>query len=196
MKVNRHGQAAILSDVHYSKIRRHLKSDTHKLFFDIARWTGERWGAIAQLRVSDVYADPVLSLPHEQITFRASTRKAAPNGDRNTRQVPIHPQLQDILLAYNPSIQPGAYLFPSPHAERPITFSAADKWFRAAVTQAGLKHKGFSTHSTRRTLITNLSQKGIGLKVMQAVTGHRDVKSLLRYIEVSPQQVREAIAVL
>jgi integrase/recombinase XerD len=196
MKSNRHGQAAILSDVDYTKIRRHLKSDTHKLFFDIAKWTGERWGAIAQLQVGDVYSDPVLSLPHEQITFRASTRKASPKGERSTRQVPVHPQLRDVLMAYNPAIQPSAYLFPSPLGEQPITFSAADKWFRAAVAQAGLRHKGFSTHSTRRTLITNLSQKGIGLKVIQAVTGHRDLKSLLRYIEVSPEQVKEAIAVL
>lgn len=196
MKNNRHGQAAILSDTDYAKIRRQLKSDTHQLFFDIARWTGERWGAIAQLQVGDVYADPVLSLPHECITFRASTRKASPNGQRDTRQVPVHPTLRELLLAFNPPIQGSAWLFPSPMGEQSISFSAADKWFRAAVGNAGLAHKGFSTHSTRRTLITRLAQRGTDLKVVQAITGHRDLKALLRYVEIDSNQVRAAIEAL
>jgi integrase/recombinase XerD len=194
MKNNRHGQAAILSHSDAAKIRKQLKSDSHKLFFDIARYTGERWGAIAQLQVGDVYADPVLCLPHEQITFRASTRKASPTGKRHTRQVPIHPELRDLLMAHNPPIQGSAWLFPSPTADRPITFSAADKWLRAAVRGAGLEGKGISTHSTRRTLITRLANKGTAIRVIQAITGHADIKVLSRYIEVTPDQVREALA--
>jgi len=45
-KVSRHGQAAILSDADYSRIRKHLKHKQHRLVWDIARFTGERWGAI------------------------------------------------------------------------------------------------------------------------------------------------------
>ncbi|MCU0525166.1 MAG: site-specific integrase [Elainella sp. Prado103] len=194
MKNNRHGQAAIMTDRDRSLIRRQLNNDSHKLFFDIACWTGERWGAIAQLQVGDVYADPVLSVPHEQITFRRATRKASPNGERFTRQVWIHPHLQDSLLAYNPTLKGSDWLFPSPLGNRPISFSACDKWFRTAVLEAGLDHKGFSTHSTRRTLITKLSEQGTDWKVIQAITGHRDIKTLARYIEVDTKRVSAALS--
>lgn len=196
MKVNRHGQAAILSPSDTAKIRRQLSNDAHRLFFDIARFTGERWGAIAQLQVGDVYADPVLCLPHEVITFRAATRKADPSGKRATRQVPIHPDLRDLLLAYTPPLEGSAWLFPSPASEGPVSFSAADKWLRAAIRGAGLEGKGFSTHSTRRTLITRLANNGVAIRVIQAITGHRDLKTLARYIEVTPDQISAALGAL
>jgi integrase/recombinase XerD len=196
VKNNRFGQAAILSEQDAAKIRRALRNDTHKLFWDIARYTGERWGSIAQLKVGDVYANPVLSIPHPEITFRASTRKASPTGERYTRQVPVHPNLREALLNYNPAIQPSAWLFPSPDHDRPISFSACDKWLRAAVVRAGLSSKGISTHSTRRTLITRLANQGTAIRVIQAITGHADLKALQRYIEVTPDQVKAAIGVL
>jgi integrase/recombinase XerD len=196
VKNNRHGQSAILSNVDYLKIHRQLKSNSHRLFFDIARYTGERWGAIAQLQVGDVYADPLLSLPHEVITFRASTRKASPTGERVTRQVPIHIELQQILMLYNPPMQGSAWLFPSTDANKSISFSAADKWLRAAVAAAGLGHRGISTHSTRRTLITRLSEASVDVKTIQAITGHRDIKALMRYVEVSPDRVRAAMSLI
>lgn len=196
VKVDRHGQAAILSAGDIAKIRKQLTNDSHRLFFDIARYTGERWGAIAQLQVGDVYADPVLSIPHSEITFRAATRKADPSGKRQTRQVPIHPDLRELLLGFNPPIQGSRYLFPSPAAEKPISFSAADKWFRAAIRGAGLESKGISTHSTRRTLITRLANNGTAIRVIQAVTGHRDLKALARYIEVTPDQISAALGAL
>lgn len=195
-KNNRHGQSTILSDGEYAKIRKQLKSESHRLFFDIARWTGERWGAITQLQIEDVYADPAIREPHHYITFRASTRKAAPDGSRTTRQVPIHPQLKESLLLYRSPFNESIWLFPSNEADRPITFSAADKWLRAAVDAAGLSKRGISTHSTRRTFITRLSGLGTDIKIIQALTGHKDVKALIRYIEVSDNQISNALAAL
>lgn len=194
-KNNRHGQAAILSEVDYAKIRKQLNSDSHKLFWDIARFTGERWGAIAQLQVSDVYRDPLRSIPHEYITFRASTRKASPTGERHTRQVPVHPTLRDILRAYRAPAT-SVWLFPSTATTAHITQGACDEWLRRAIVKAGLDAKGISTHSTRRSFITQLAERGIDIKTIQRLTGHRDVRCLLGYVEVSEQRLRMAIATL
>nr|MCC5640549.1 site-specific integrase [Nostoc sp. CHAB 5844] len=92
MKNNRNGQAAILTETDYSKIRRHIKSQKYKLLFDLAWYTGERWGALVQLSVEDVYNSD--GTPREYINFRARTRKASPDGKRKTRQVPVHPVLR------------------------------------------------------------------------------------------------------
>lgn len=193
MKNSRHGQAAILSSADYQKIRKSLRSKKYKLLIDIAWYTGERWGAVCQLRIGDVYDEG--GKVRSCITFRASTRKASPDGKRQTRTVPVHPQLEELLAAY--TLPNGEWLFESRVSPgQPITLRAADLMFRGAVEVAGLGHKGISTHSTRRTFITRLWQSGVDLHTIQLLTGHSDTKSLVRYIEADPERIKKAICVL
>lgn len=194
MKIDRHGQAAIIPDADYTKIRKVLRSKKYKLLLDIARYTGERWGAIVQLGLNDIWDEKWQVRSH--ITFRARTRKANSKGVRLTRQVPVHPQLHELLEAYRPMDASG-WLFPSRvNLSEHIGLRAADSMFRGAVTQAGLGHKGYSTHSTRRTFITRLYEKGADIHTIQLTTGHQDLKSLVRYIEADPNRVKNAIALL
>lgn len=194
MKVNGHGQAAIISDADYQKIRKSTTDKKYRLLLDIARYTGERWGALVQLGINDVYDENWH--PRSTITFRAQTRKAAPSGKRTTRQVPIHPQLMELLEGYRPENASG-WLFPSRiDYSSHITLRAADLMFRAAVEASSLGHKGYSTHSTRRTFITRLWEQGVDLHTIQLLTGHSDTKSLVRYIEADPERIKKAIALL
>lgn len=196
MKNCRHGQAALLTESDFAKIRRQIKNPEYRLIWDIARWTGERWGAILQLNIEDVYSDPGRSRPHEDINFRARTRKASPSGKRRTRQVPVHSILREILEAYKPIATRGL-LFPSPRfPDKPLTLRSADWVLRQAVGKAGLEHKGISTHSTRVSFITNLHRNGISAPKIQQLTGHQDLKVLSRYIVVTPDEARAAISVL
>lgn len=194
MKIDRYGQSAIISDVDYQKIRKVIRSKKYKLLLDIARYTGERWGAIVQLGLNDIWDEKwqVRSF----ITFRALTRKANSKGVRLTRQVPVHPQLYELLEAYRPMDVSG-WLFPSRiNLSEHIGLRAADSMFRGAVEKAGLENKGYSTHSTRRTFITRLYEKGVDIHTIQLITGHQDLKSLVRYIESDPNRVKSALAVL
>lgn len=198
MKVDRHGQAAIISDADYIKIRRSITSQLsgrkYRLLLDIARYTGERWGALCQLRVEDVFDE--LGQPRSHIVFRARTRKASPDGKKRTRTVPVHPHLQEILEGYQPPTG-SEWLFESrTRPGMPITLRAADLFFRGTVERAGLGHKGYSTHSTRRTFITRLWERGVDLHTIQLTTGHQDLKSLVRYIEADPDRVSKALALL
>jgi len=56
--------------------------------------------------------------------------------------------------------------------------------------------EGASTHSFRRTALTQMSNAGIPLRVIQEISGHRNLEQLQRYLEVQPDQVRGAIASL
>ena len=67
-KNNRSGKAATLTNSDYSKIRRNIKTAKYRLLLDLAWYTGERWGALIQLRVSDVYNSD--GSPRDVITFR------------------------------------------------------------------------------------------------------------------------------
>lgn len=193
-KRNRHGQGAVLSEADSLKIRRHLRENpVHCLIWDIARWTGERWGAIMQLKIEDVYRDAARSIPHDYVTFRAQVRKAT-NGKRYTRQVPVHDTLREILEAYRPPMT--GYLFPGSKPGKHLTLRAADLALRAAISKTELESKGYCTHSTRITFITNLHNCGISPRVIQQLTGHHDLKVLSRYIIVTEEQAKAAIAVL
>ena len=50
-----------------------------------------------------------------------------------------------------------------------------------------------TTHSYRRTQLTELHKKGVPLKVVQSLSGHRSLDTLSRYLEVSDQDKREAV---
>jgi integrase/recombinase XerD len=189
-KNNRNGQAAILSNEDYSKIRKNLKNLKHKLIWDVAKFTGERWGAILKLQVSDVWDDK--GRVRSEITFRACTRKASTDGTRKTRQVPVNPTLREILSAYKP---PGSGLLFGWNGKS-ISLQRADFVLRRAIARAGLDGKGISTHSTRRTFITRLHQAGIDIYTIQEITGHQDLKALGKYIDISADKIKNAIAVL
>lgn len=193
MKNNRNGQSAVITDTDYSKIRKQIKSRKYKLLLDLAWYTGERWGALVQLRVEDVFDDR--GSPREFINFRASTRKATPDGKRKTRQVPIHLTLKEALTGYKPESN-SIWLFPDREGNRPITLRWADMILRSAVDKAGLSAKGISSHTTRRSFITNLYSNGVDIYTIQQITGHQDLKSLARYIEIDVDRIKGAIATL
>ena len=189
-KNNRHGKAEVLTEEYREKIKQHLPTARDRLLFAIAEYTGERWGAIVQLQVRYVYADPSRSLPLEQITFPARNRK----GKRDTRQVPVHPSLKELLMAHKPPAS--GWLFPSSqNPENHLPFSTADKMFRQTLFKAGLQDKGISLHSTRHTFVTQISQQ-FDIHVVQQLTGHRSLSVLAGYIKADPDLLKQAIACL
>jgi integrase/recombinase XerD len=195
MKSKRRGKAAIFNEREIRKIRA-VFSHKHRAIFEIALYTGERMGAIVQLKVEDVYRDLINGIPHDEITFDARTRKAC-QGIRNTRQVLIHPDLKSFLASYKPP--ENGYLFPGgcrladTETEHHLTYRAVDRYWRQQFLKLGLDHRGFSTHSTRRWLITQLVNNGVNLKTVQAITGHKSVNVLLGYVEGNEEVIKGAL---
>ncbi len=190
MKNNRNGKAAILKPQEYASIRKAIKSEKYKLLLDIAWFTGERWGAIIQLEILDIYDED--GKVRDFITFKAETRKASPDGKRKTRQVPTHDTLREILINYKVT-QENKFLFPNRLGNKPMGFRYADRVLRTAVEKVGLSSKGISTHSTRRSFITLLWEKGVDLKTIKSITGHQSFEVLEGYIQDNPQRTRSAI---
>jgi integrase/recombinase XerD len=193
MKSNRYGQSSVISDSDYLKIRNGFRSKKYRLLLDLAWYTGERWGAIVQLRFEDIFQPN--GKTNDFITFRAITRKASPDGKRQTRQVPLHANLRDSLVEAEFS-KDCNWLFPNQSGESHINLRLADKLLRAALIRSGLESKGISTHSTRRSFITHLHEKGVDIYTIQRITGHKDLKALSRYVEISPDRIKGAIALL
>lgn len=70
----------------------------------------------------------------------------------------------------------------------------ADKILKAAFKKIGLE--GVSTHLFRRTALTVMSSAGIPLCIIQELSGHNNLGTLQRYLEVTSKQKRRAVAAI
>ncbi len=53
-----------------------------------------------------------------------------------------------------------------------------------------------SSHSGRRTYITRLANKGVGVRLLAELAGHSHISTTQRYIDVNVEQLKEAVELL
>jgi integrase/recombinase XerD len=188
VKLNRFGQATPLTHRTYQLISNQFLTSSHKLFWALAWYTGERPETILSMLVDHAYSNPAKNLPRTTILFPAVNRK----GKTDTREVPCHQSLELVLKNYDaPST---GWLFPSLYRDdRHLSRQAMDRALRRALKKAGLADQGFSLYSPRRGFITRLDELGYSMRMIQAITGHRSLAALGKYIEVSDEKKRSVI---
>ena len=181
MKVAGNGQGKILTPEELRLLfAEGFNSPRDRALFGICLFTG--------CRVSEALALQTTDIKGQILTFRKSTTK----GKLKTRVVDIQPGLAALLAEHQPKT--GA-LFPGIRGlTEHLTRFTADKLLRAACARVGLV--GVSTHSFRRTALTMMSSANIPLRHIQEISGHSDLGTLQRYLEVSPEQRRQAAAVI
>lgn len=191
-KNNRSGKAAILTRKQFAKLQASVTMDSWKLFYEVLWHTGERYGAVRQLKIADVFDGQ--GNPLEFITFQAMTRKRAAGRAARTRQVWVNETLQQVLIRFE--LPTGDYLFPGALGDSPISASACDKQFRVYANAAGLRGTGHSLHSFRHSFITRAAENGISLATIQQLTGHKDIRSLAGYVQTSLTVIQNAMAAI
>jgi integrase/recombinase XerD len=189
MKNNRKGQAAIWTTQLIKQMRSRLKSPTQRLIFEISLYTGERMGAICQLRVVDVYDQNGKILG--TITFAGSSRKATKHGLAATRQVAVHPDL--IYYLENFQHQSEGYLFPTNSRAGHISYNAVDCYWRQILGELGVS--GYSTHSSRRWVINQLRKAGVSIVTIAETMG-MSISTVRHYLDNNPVDCARAIATL
>ncbi len=182
MKVAGNGQGKILTSDELRRLfNEGFVSPRERVLFGICLFCGCRVSEALALWTTDIKGDT--------LTFRKSTTK----GKLKTRVVDIQPGLAALLCEYQP-VKPGP-LFPGMRGRsETLTRFMADKLLKAACERVGLV--GVSTHSFRRTALTQMSSAGIPLRHIQEISGHNDLGTLQRYLEVTPEQRRRAVAAI
>jgi integrase/recombinase XerD len=184
MKIDRHGQAKILTQSEIQLLfSQGLQSDRDRALFGICLFTACRIREACTLRTADAYDAQGRVLPVLII------RKGNTKGKLATRTIPIIDDLRRLLTNYHPGWKE-VYLFPGRFGSH-IDPDSADKILRKATRRVGLI--GVSSHSFRRTALTQMSDNGTPLRVIQEVSGHRNLEQLQAYIEVRDEQVLGAV---
>lgn len=153
---------------------------------------GMRVGEIAALRLCDVVASD--GTIRDQINLTADQTK----GHRG-RVVMISDRLRRELRAYVDLMHRS-----HPADDRPFFYSQRSRKGFSANTlcqhfgmlyrSAGLD--GASSHSGRRTFITTLANKGVGVRVLMALAGHRNMSTTQRYIDLNDEMMKTAVNLL
>ena len=170
MKVAGNGQGKILSHDELVRLFSAFNTSRDRCLFAICFFTACRISEALKLETSDIKGDTIV--------FRKGTTK----GKLKTRSMAIHPQLRVFLDEYKPS-KDGS-LFPAwfPGTKYPhLTRNSADRIFKAACKSAEIV--GASTHSFRRTALTQMSKLNVPLRTIQEISGHTDLGTLQRYLD-------------
>ena len=192
MKIDRHGRAKILTTEEIQLLFSDGFADNpfparDRALFGICLYTACRISEACSLKTQDVY------YRKGQVRDQLLIRKNCTKGKLATRAIPIIEDLRLLLVNYFPS--PRTYnLFSGQGSKGHLHPDYAAQILRKACTKLGIR--GVSTHSFRRTALTQMSNAGIPLRVIQEVSGHRTLDELQKYLEVSEAQVRGAVSSL
>lgn len=187
MKINRHGRAKVLTQSEIQLIFSHgLDNDRDRTLFGVCLFSACRIRECCTLLTEDIYTAKGIVRP------RLIIRKSNSKGKLATRSIPVIEDLRRLLGEYYP-LAGDDYLFPG-RSDGHISEDSAARILRGACKQAGII--GVSTHSFRRTALTQMSNAGIPLRVIQEISGHRNLEQLQKYLEVTDEQVLGAAAAL
>lgn len=188
MKIDRHGKAKILTQAEIQLLfSKGLVSHRERALFGVCLFTACRINEACTLRTADIYDSAGRVRP--QLIIRKGNTK----GKLATRTIPVIADLRSLLTAYHPGAGQ-VYMFPGRFDGTHINPDSAARILRRACRSVGIE--GVSTHSFRRTALTNMSDAGIPLRIIQEVSGHRDLSQLQNYLEVQDSQVLGAVSTL
>lgn len=152
-------------------------------------WSGMRVGEIASLSVGDIM--------NGDGSIRAEVRLTAEQTKgRQPRTVFLPQKLRDELAGYmalRKGSQPNHPLFVTAGRKR-FSANVMAQHFHYLFKSAGIA--GASSHSMRRTFITNLATKGIGVRVLASLSGHRSIAVTQKYIDVNDEMKRNAVELI
>ncbi len=147
----------------------------HRAMFMTAYSAGPRVSELVALRVSDIDSSRML--------IRIRQGKG-----RKDRYVKLADRLLVVLRDYWKAYHPTAWLFPGKHHDRPIHRVTVAIVCRQIGKRAGLR-KRVTVHMLRHSYATHLLDAGTDLRIIQALLGHRSIKTTALYTHVSQAKI-------
>lgn len=183
-------QARTLNDKQLKQVFAHCATRRHavrdRAILAVSFMSGLRAKEIAALTINNI-CDENKNIKDEFILGKDQTKGG------KARRVFISLKLKKELAAYiaNIKLRNGcAALFQSQKGAG-FTANTMCQLFLNIYKDAGID--GASSHSGRRSLLTNLAGKGIGVRVLAEIAGHRGLATVQKYIDASDDQIRKAI---
>jgi site-specific recombinase XerD len=142
------------------------------------------------LRLSELIHLVVKDIDSSKMQIRV--REGKGGKDRNV----VLPQtLLEVLRRYFRQYRPVNWLFYGRTPQQPIDDRAVQRMVRTLSERAGLRER-VTAHTLRHSFATHLLEHGTELPYIQALLGHRNIKTTMLYLRVSPPALRKVISPL
>ena len=197
-------QAKVLTERELRKVLSYCSNQPHatrnRAMLLCTHMAGMRVGEVAALRICDVLgADGCVM---DEIALAASQTKG-----NHSRTVLVPKKLQEELTDYLQQrfslkdllavtlTDTQRALFPTQkNPKRGFTANTLCQLFQKIYKDARMT--GATSHSGRRTFITKLADKGVGVRVLMALAGHKSIATTQRYIELNPTVMKAAVELI
>jgi integrase/recombinase XerD len=185
-------QAKTLTTAEIERLFTHINSRKYaarnRSMMKLIHWADLRIGEVACLRWSDVVntegeiKDEIRLLPGMTKGHHART----------------------VFVSAKLKLELQGYAQQAKCVDRSYPFFASQKSIRAgfnsnslaqifALLYAGAGLEGASSHSGRRTFLTNLDNKGTAIHILKTLAGHRSISTTAAYLYSSPSQLKAAV---
>ena len=185
-KTNRSGKSTCLSKQEVETIASNLPLK-YGLLAELMYYSAGRVKEITTIRVRN------LNFNKQLITLEKGSTKT-----RETRQVPVHPRVMEELKHWINSNQltEDDYVFFTDSkntqyqkGEKAVSTQSVDQYFRKAFDWNGVI--GASTHSFRRSRLTHMLQRGMNIREIKDISGHKSIVSLQQYLDSDREETFE-----
>lgn len=186
-------QAKTLTNVDVKRILDFIALKKHaarnRAMFLVTLYAGLRVGEVASLRYMDVL--DVDNLVRDEIRLDASVTKG-----NIARTVFVNAKLRKELQYYisvTPYQNLADKLFYTQKNEG-FTANTLTQFFHYLYRSAHVD--GATSHSGRRTFITTLANKGVSVRLLASLVGHRNISTTQFYIDVNDDMKRRAVELI
>lgn len=183
-------QASVLNDAEIRRVFRIIETTNHaprnRLAFTFSIYAGLRVGEIAALKVGDVAT--AAGEVRREIKFSAAQTKGS-QGRTVVLSGRVRSELGAFLKGRLPS-NPDAPLIASQRNGKAFSSVTLSMLFKEIYELAGIRT---SSHSGRRTFATRLHARGVGMRTIQKLMGHKNISTTALYCDVSDEQLRNAV---
>lgn len=171
-----------------SAISKRRYSARDRAMFMLSYLAGMRVGEIAALRVSDVYEHSGNVRDHIRLHKNQTKGNEA-------RTVLLSAIAQEELRAYAKTLtrKNDEPMFVSKWSIQ-MSANSVVQVFGRFYKLAGLRNA--SSHSGRRSFLTSLASKGVSVRVLAELAGHKHISTTQRYIEIGEHQLRAAVELI
>ena len=177
-------QAEIRRVLDYIATRKH--SIRNRALLMITYLSGMRVGEVASLRYKDVV--------DTEGNIRDEIRLSAEQTKGNEARIvfvsdKLKKELQNYANTYTPVNTACKFIY----SQKGNGYNAntLTQFYHHLYKRSGIN--GASSHSGRRTFITNLANKGISVRVLASLAGHKNISTTQCYIDVNDDMKRKAV---
>ena len=185
-------QAKTLSSAEIERVLAYVETRAHatrnRAMLLLTHLAGLRVGEVACLRWQDVTNKD--GSVKDEIRLLPNMTKG-----RHARTVFVSSKLKAELQAYAEQTKCVERSYPFFATQKSIKqgFSANSLTQTLALLYRGAGLEGASSHSGRRTFLTNLANKGTAIHLLKTLAGHRSIQTTATYLYSSPSQLRAVV---